>query len=316
MKYRKLGNSGLKVSEISLGSWLTYGNSTDGKTTFEIVDAAMNAGINFFDTANVYSKGAAEVLVGEALRRYPRESYVLATKVWNRMGDFPNGSGLSRKHIFWQIDESLKRTGLDYIDLYYCHNFDTETPIEETMRAFDDLIRAGKILYIGVSNWNSTQIAEAIRAADRYLLDRIIASQPMYNMLNRNIESELLPFCEANGISQAVYCPLAQGILTGKYKKGREIPKDSRAADPKSNDFISRLLNDDTLEKTEKLESVAEKLGIKLSHLALAWILRQSGVASCIVGATKVTQLAENIAASDVLLDAKTLDEISQVLDN
>ena len=315
MKYRKLGRSGLRVSEISLGSWLTYGNSTDKKAAIEVIDQAYELGVNFFDTANVYAHGRAEEIVGEALSKYPRNSYVLASKVWGPMGEGPNDKGLSRKHITEQTDASLKRLGHDYIDIYYCHRFDPDTDLYETLRAFDDLITRGKILYMGVSNWSALEISSALAIADKYLLDRMIVSQPIYNMFSRQIEGELLPFSEANGISQAVYSPLAQGVLTGKYLPGEEAPQKSRAKDPNSNTFIARFMQEDRLVKAEKLNLIASRLDLKLSNLALAWILRQKGVASAIVGASRREQIIENTAASGISLDDETLMDIEAVLE-
>jgi voltage-dependent potassium channel beta subunit len=314
MKYRKLGRTGLKVSEISLGSWLTYGNSTEKETAIKTIDKAYELGINSFDTANVYAKGEAEKIVGEALRRYPRESYVLATKVFWPMGDGPNDRGLSRKHVFEQLHASLKRLNLDYVDIYYCHRYDPETPVDETLRTIDDLVRQGKVLYVGVSEWTAQQIQEALGTADKYLLDRIVVNQPVYNMFNRYIEKEVIPVCEQNGISQIVFSPLAQGVLTGKYKRGEKLPEGSRAADPKSNTFIKDLLKDEVLIKVEQLQNIANELGIKLSQLALAWVLRQPNVASALIGASKPEQVEENVKAVDVDLPEEVIEKIEEIL--
>jgi voltage-dependent potassium channel beta subunit len=313
MNYRKLGKSGLKVSEISLGSWLTYGNSTEKETAVKTIDQAYELGINFFDTANVYAKGAAEIIVGDALKKYPRESYVLATKVFWPMGEGPNDRGLSRKHVYEQAHASLKRLGVDYIDIYYCHRYDPETPVEETLRIIDDLIRQGKILYAGVSEWTAAQIQEAIRISDKYLLDRIIVNQPLYNMINRNIETEVMPVCEKNGISQVTFSPLAQGVLTGKYKDVNNLPEGTRATDVRANQFINRYLNNAVLNKVSDLNKISDALGITMSQLALAWILRQPNVASALVGASKPEQIIENVKASEIVLTAdviKTIDDI------
>jgi voltage-dependent potassium channel beta subunit len=314
MKYRKLGRTGLKVSEISLGSWLTYGNSTEKETAIKTIDKAYELGINSFDTANVYAKGEAEKIVGEALRRYPRESYVLATKVFWPMGDGPNDRGLSRKHVFEQLHASLKRLNLDYVDIYYCHRYDPETPIDETLRTIDDLVRQGKVLYVGVSEWTAQQIQEALGTADKYLLDRIVVNQPVYNMFNRYIEKEVIPVCEQNGISQIVFSPLAQGVLTGKYKRGEKLPEGSRAVDPKSNTFIKDLLKDEVLIKVEQLQNIANELRIKLSQLALAWVLRQPNVASALIGASKPEQVEENVKAVDVDLPEEVIEKIEEIL--
>jgi len=316
MNYRRLGKTGLKVSEISLGSWLTYGDSVERDRAIQTIDKAYDLGVNFFDTANVYNRGEAEIVVGEALRKYPRDSYVLATKVFGQMGDGPNDKGLSRKHIFEQLHASLDRLGHDYVDIYYCHRYDQDTPVEETLRAIDDLIRQGKILYAGVSEWTAAQIEEAVRIADRRLLDRIVVNQPVYNMLNRYIEKEVIPVSEKNGMGQVVFSPLAQGVLTGKYKKGFDFPEGSRATNPNQSKFVERFLTDDMLDKVAKLEGIANEYDIKLSQLALAWILRQNNVASALIGASKAEQVEENIRAIDVDITESTLKEIDQILEN
>lgn len=312
MKYRKLGRTGLKVSEISLGSWLTYGASVDKATAEKTIDQAYELGINFFDTANVYALGEAEKIVGEALRKYPRESYVVATKVYWPMGEGPNDRGLSRKHVYEQANASLKRLGLDYVDIYYCHRYDPETPVDETLRTIDDLVRQGKVLYVGVSEWTAAQIQEALQTADRYLLDRIVVNQPIYNMLNRYIEKEVIPLSERNGISQVVFSPLAQGVLTGKYKRGQQPPEDSRAV--KVNSSVGKMLTDDVFDKVEKLGQIAGELGISLPQLALAWVLRQPNVASALIGASRPEQVVENVKAIDVTLSEDVLQRIEDIL--
>lgn len=314
MKYRKLGRTGLKVSEISLGSWLTYGNSTGKDTAVQVIDKAYELGINSFDTANVYATGEAEKIVGEALRKYPRESYVLATKVFWPMGDGVNDKGLSRKHVFEQANASLKRLGLDYVDIYYCHRYDPETPIDETLRTIEDLVRQGKVLYVGVSEWTAAQIQEGLGTADHYLLDRIVVNQPQYSMLYRHIEAEVLPLSEKNGISQIVFSPLAQGVLTGKYKKGASLPQGSRATDPSSNMWINNFLTEDILDRVDKLDGVAKEMGVQLSHLALAWVLRHPSVASALVGASRPEQIEENAKASGIELPEDVLARIDQIL--
>ena len=218
MKYRRLGKSGLKVSEISLGSWLTYGKTVEDDTAVKTIRRAYELGINSFDSANVYEQGQGEKVMAKALSVFPRESYVITTKAFWPMGDGPNDRGLSRKHVFEQLHASLKRMELDYVDIFYCHRYDPETPVEETLRTIDDMIRQGKVLYAGVSEWSAAQIEEAIAVADRYLLDRIVVNQPVYNMLNRYIEPEIIPVSEKYGIGQIVFSPLAQGLLTGKYR--------------------------------------------------------------------------------------------------
>lgn len=314
MLYRNLGGSGLKVSEISLGSWLTYGGYVEKQNAIDTVRFAYESGINFFDTANVYMRGESEKVVGEALRDYRRDSYVLATKVWGQMGDGPNDRGLSRKHIIEQCDASLKRLGMDYIDLYYCHSFDPSTPIEESLRAMDDLVRQGKVLYVGVSNWTAVQMTEAIQIADRRLLDRIVASQPPYSMLKREIEREIIPVGLKYGIGQVVYSPLAQGVLTGKYKSADNVPPDSRAGNERGSQAIKRYLSDENLARVGRLTDIANELGITMSQLALAWVLRQSNVSSAIIGASRVEQVEQNVKASGIVLSAEILEKIEAIL--
>ena len=314
MEYRRLGRSGLKVSEISLGSWLTYGNSTEKDMATQVIDKAYELGINSFDTANMYALGEAEKIVGEALAKYPRESFVLATKVFWPMGAGPNDRGLSRKHVFEQLHASLKRLNVDYVDIYYCHRYDPETPVDETLRTIDDMVRQGKVLYVGVSEWTAAQIVEGLGTADRYLLDRIVVNQPQYNMFHRYIEDDVLPTSVKNGISQIVFSPLAQGVLTGKYRRGQSLPEGSRATDPKSNMFMSSYLEDEVLGKVEKLIEIAEGLNLSLSQLAIAWILRQPGVASALVGASKPHQIEENVKASGVKLSEEIIHAIEDIL--
>jgi aryl-alcohol dehydrogenase-like predicted oxidoreductase len=312
MQYRRLGSTGLKVSEISLGSWLTYGGYVEEQNATATIDKAFELGINFFDTANVYIRGEAEKVVGKALSKYDRSSYVLATKVFGKMGDGPNDQGLSRKHIIEQCDASLKRLGLDYIDIYYCHRYHQETPLEETLRALDDLVRQGKVLYLGVSEWTAEQITEAVHLADKKLLDRIVVNQPNYSMLHRNIENEIIPVAEKHGIGQVVFSPLAQGVLTGKYKKGEDAPAGTRAAQQNIN--LAHMLTDQNLDKVEQLKGIAAEENLKLTQLAIAWILRQKNVASALVGASRPEQLEENAKASGVNLSAETLEKIELIL--
>ncbi|SET17719.1 voltage-dependent potassium channel beta subunit, animal [Salinibacillus kushneri] len=315
MEYRKLGRTGLKVSEISLGSWLTYGNSIEKDTATKVIDKAYELGINSFDTANFYAAGEAEKIVGDALSKYPRESFVLATKVFWPMGEGPNDRGLSRKHVFEQLHASLRRLKMDYVDIYYCHRYDPETPVDETLRTIDDMVRQGKVLYVGVSEWTAAQIVEALGVSDRYLLDRIVVNQPQYNMLHRYIEKDVLPTSEKNGMSQIVFSPLAQGVLTGKYRRGESLPEGSRATNPKSkNKIINTYLEDEVLKKVEKLESVAKGLDLSLSQLAIAWILRQPGIASALVGASKPHQIEENVKASGVKLSEESISAIEDIL--
>ncbi|MFC0212402.1 aldo/keto reductase family protein [Paenibacillus chartarius] len=311
MQYRKLGRTGLKVSEISLGSWLTYGGYVEQDNAVTSIHKAYELGINFFDTANVYERGAAEVVVGEALKQYPRDSYVLATKVFGQMGDGPNDRGLSRKHVMEQCHASLKRLGTDYVDIYYCHRFDPETPIEETLRTIDDLVRQGKVLYVGVSEWTAAQMTEALAVADKYLLDRIVVNQPVYNMFNRYIEKEIIPLGQSKGIGQVVFSPLAQGLLSGKYKSVTDIPQDSRAA---KKEGMRKNITAEKIEKVNQLSGIADELGISVGQLALAWILRQPNVASALIGASRPEQVEENAKASGIVLQPEVLERIESVI--
>ncbi len=314
MQYRRLGRSGLQVSEVSLGSWLTYGRSVDDRTARQVLHRAFELGVNFFDTANVYGRGAAEEAVGRALRELPRDEYVLGTKCCFPMGEKPNQSGLSRKHILHQADASLRRLGLDYVDLYQAHRFDDESPLEETLRAFDDLVRAGKVRYVGVSMWSADQMIEAHAVAEKLRLDKIVSNQPVYNMLNRQIEGDVLATCQDLGIGQVVYSPLAQGVLTGKYGRG-QVPPGSRASEPhKQGRFMGKYLSEATLERVECLRPIACELGMTMAQLALAWCLRQRGVASVICGATKAEQIEDNAGASGKAIPEDALRRIDEIL--
>jgi aryl-alcohol dehydrogenase-like predicted oxidoreductase len=302
VNYRLLGRSGVKVSEISLGSWLTYGGSVAQERAQACIHKAYELGINFFDTANVYMRGAAEEIVGRALNGFERDSYFLATKVYFPMGEGPNDRGLSRKHITEQCHASLKRLGVDYVDLYQCHRYDEDTPLEETLRALDDLVRQGKVLYVGVSEWRADQIADALRLAKEMNLDRIVSNQPRYNMIQRQIEAEIIPLCEREGVGQMVFSPLAQGVLTGKYLPG-EVPKEgTRAADSESNRFMQQLMNKEVLSAVNKLRSVASDAGLSMSQLALAWILGHENVSSAIIGASRPEQVEDYAEAAEVRL--------------
>ncbi|HEU5138501.1 MAG TPA: aldo/keto reductase family protein [Bacillales bacterium] len=309
-----MGNSGVKVSEVGLGSWLTYGETVGQNTAEDCIHKAYELGVNFFDTANVYNQGEAEKVVGKAIKSFSRDSYVLASKVYFPMGDGPNDRGLSRKHIMEQCDASLQRLGVDYLDLYQCHRFDEESPTEETLMALDDLVRQGKILYYGVSEWSAAQITDAVHITKERNLHPLVSNQPVYNMINRYIEKEVLPVSEENGIGQVVFSPLAQGVLTGKYKPGQEVPADSRAANDQIGKFVERYLKDDLLEGVARLEGIAGDLGVKLSQLAVAWILRQPGVSSAIVGASRPSQVEENVKAADVELTDDVLEQIESIL--
>jgi Predicted oxidoreductases (related to aryl-alcohol dehydrogenases) len=313
IQYRKLGASGLKVSEISLGSWLTYGGYVERENAVLSIRKAYELGVNFFDTANVYAKGEAERVVGETLRDYSRESYVLATKVYGKIGDGPNDRGLSRKHVIESANASLQRLGLDYVDVLYSHRFDAETPLEETLRAFDDLVRQGKVLYIGVSEWTAAQITEAFAIADQYLLDRIVVNQPIYNLFERYIEKEIIPLGQRKGFGQVVFSPLAQGLLTGKYSSNAQVPADSRAA---KHDNFKNKITEEKIAKVEQLQAVARELDITVGQLSLAWILRQPNVSSALVGASRPEQVEENVKASGIVLDEGTLKRIADIIEN
>lgn len=315
MNYRKLGKYGVKVSEIGLGSWLTYGGATEDDAATACIEKAYDLGINFFDTANVYARGKSEEVVGRALKAYRRDSYVLATKVYFPMGDGPNDRGLSRKHIFEQCHLSLRRLGMDYIDLYQCHRYDTETPLEETLTALDDLARQGKILYYGVSEWNAAQISDAVRLTRERGLHPVASNQPRYSALARGWEREVFPLCEREGIGQVVFSPLAQGLLTGKYKPGQPLPEGSRAADPKQNMFLNKgELDQALLEKIQKLVPIAERNGLTLSQLALAWCLRLPVISSLIIGASRPGQVEDNAGASGVTLSPEDIAAIESAL--
>ena len=314
MKYRRLGNAGVKLSEIGLGGWLTFGHVATEQTGLNLIDKAFECGINFFDTANVYATGACETMWGKLLNEYSRSSYVLASKVFFPMGDGPNDRGLSRKHIMEQCEASLKRLNTDYIDLYQCHRYDDETPLEETIRAMDDLIHQGKILYWGFSCWPADKIHSTMEiCGDR--LYAPVSSQPHYNMLMRDIESEVLPACNEHGIGQVLFSPLEQGLLTGKYKPGQPLPQDSRAVDDRQNQWIKDLAADQrTLDHINQLYPVAEEAGCTLSQLSLAWILQKTGVTSCITGATRPAQIEENSRASGIKLSQEQLERIDEII--
>lgn len=317
MQYRRLGNTGLKVSEISLGSWLTYGTSVELERATSCVRQAYDLGINFFDSSDIYGHrpGEGEESLAGALRSYPRHSYVLATKVFWPVGPGPNDRGLSRKHVMEACHASLKRLGTDYVDLYYCHRFDPETPLEETLHALEDLVRQGKALYIGFSMWSAAQIAEAIGIQKARNWTKFVVSQPVYNILSREIEREVMPLCAREGVGQVVFSPLAQGVLTGKYRLGQTPPAESRATDPKVNQWVTKMLSDEqTLGRVERLIPIAEELGVKLSHLAIAWTLRRPEVSSALIGATRPEQVAENVKALNIKLTPDVVAAIDQAV--
>jgi aryl-alcohol dehydrogenase-like predicted oxidoreductase len=316
VEYRRLGRSGVKVSEISLGSWLTYGGSVAEERAQACIYKAYELGINFFDTANVYMRGTAEEIVGRALKGFERDSYFLATKVYFPMGEGPNDRGLSRKHITEQCHASLTRLGVDYVDLYQCHRYDEDTPLEETLRVLDDLIRQGKVLYVGVSEWTADQIADALRLAKEMNLDKIVSNQPRYNMIQRQIEAEIIPLCEREGVGQVVFSSLAQGVLTGKYRPGEAPEQGTRAADPESNRFMQELMNEEVLSAVEKLGSVASDAGLSMSQLALAWVLQRDNVSSAIIGASRPEQVEDNAKAAGVRLSSDVVSEIDGILED
>lgn len=315
MQYRNLGRSGVKVSEVALGSWITYGGATENDVARACIERAYDLGINFFDTANAYARGESEKVVGAALKPYPRDSFVLATKVYFPMGEGPNDRGLSRKHIFEQAHLSLHRLQTDYIDLYQCHRYDETVPLEETLSALNDLVKQGKVLYVGVSQWSAGQIQDALDIAQERGFDRIVSNQPYYNAIGRDLEKEVLPLCERQCIGQVVYSPLAQGVLTGKYKPGQELPEGSRAADPKQNQFLNGgKLDQDVLERVQKLQPLAEGNNVSLAQLALAWCLRKPIVSSVIIGASRPDQVDDNASASGVNLGEDVLKEMDSIL--
>jgi len=315
MKYRNLGKWGLKVSEIALGSWVTDLSGTAAEQTAkETVNAAFDLGVNFFDCSDSYSGGAAEKFFGKVLNEHPHSEYVVSSKVFFPSGRGANEWGLSRKHIIEQLDKSLKNLQVDYIDLYFCHRFDPTTPIEETMQTLSDMVAAGKILYIGVSEWSPVQITEAISAIKENNLRPLSVIQPQYNMVDRYIEDEIMSICNKNGIGITPFSPLAQGLLTGKYRKGQPLPDGSRAT-WQADKQINNLLTDENIEKVERLLPLAESLNVPLSVLALAWILRREEISSVITGASRPAQLVTNAKASGLEIPADILHEIESILD-
>jgi aryl-alcohol dehydrogenase-like predicted oxidoreductase len=309
VQQRALGSSGISVSEISLGSWLTYSGGVERETARSCINAAFDAGINFIDTANIYGRGAAETLLGEALREHDRSSYVLATKLYFPMSD--SDRGLSAAQIHKQIDASLQRLQTDYVDLYQCHRHDDEVPLAETMGALGEVVRAGKARHIGFSEWPVEEIEASLRVPGA---PRWASSQPQYSMLWRVPEAELIPLCERERISQIVWSPLGQGVLTGKYRPGQAPPPDTRAGSETMSGFISRLMEPRVLEAVQRLVALAEQAGMTMSTLALAWVLRQPNVASAIVGASRPEQVHANAAASGTVLSADTLAAIDAAL--
>ena len=315
MQYRRLGSTGMYVSEITYGNWITHGSQVEEQAAIKCVRAALDLGITTLDTADVYAGTRAESVMGRALKGIKRESYELFTKVYWPTGTGKNDRGLSRKHIMESCNASLKRLKTDYVDLYQAHRFDYETPLEETLGAFDDLIRSGKVLYIGFSEWTAEQIASALRIQDQKGYYRFISSQPQYSMLWRVIESQVVPLSEKEGIGQIVWSPIAQGVLTGKYLPGKKAPAGSRATDKKGGaNMISGFMKDEILTKVQKLIPIAAKVDLSPAQLAIAWVLQNPNVSSAIIGATKPSQIKENVKAAGVKLDKSIMAEIDTVL--
>lgn len=310
MHYRQLGSSDLQVSEISLGSWLTYGVGVEAEKARACLDAAFDSGINFIDTANVYGRGAAETFLGEALSERPRDSYVLATKVYFPMSD--TDRGLSRAQIEKELDASLRRLRTDHVDLYQCHRFDEETPLEETMEALSAAVRSGKVRYIGFSEWPAEAIAAALEIAG---VERFVSSQPQYSLLWRKPEEEIIALCAANGISQIVWSPLGQGVLSGKYSPEAPPPSGSRATSEEMGGFLGRLMRPEVLEAVQDLRPIAAEAGLSLAQFALAWVLREPNVASAIIGASRPEQVHENAAASDARVDPALFARAESILE-
>ncbi len=314
MEHRHLGRSGLLVSEMAYGNWITHASQVANDQAIACVHAALDAGITTFDTADVYAATEAEKVMGEALKGQRREGLEIFTKVYWPTGPGRNDRGLSRKHIIESCHGSLRRLGVDYIDLYQAHRFDYSTPLEETLRAFDDLVRSGKVLYVGVSEWRAEEIEGAVKMADQLGFDRIISNQPQYSMLWRVIEKEVVKTSKKYGVGQIVWSPLAQGVLTGKYKVGQEPPSGSRATNPEGANFISQWLRDDVLAKVAALAPIAADLDLSTAQLSLAWVLQNEAVSAAIIGATRPEQVAENVKASGITLDPSVMSAIDKVL--
>ncbi|MDQ3020736.1 MAG: aldo/keto reductase family protein [Bacteroidota bacterium] len=313
MKYRRLGKCGSKVSVIGFGSWLTIGGSVEKRSGAKLIEHAFEKGVNFFDTADVYSNGKAEKFFGKTLKQFKRQDLFIASKCYWPMTAMPNDRGLSRKHIFESVHNSLQNLKTDYIDLYQCHRYDIETPVEETCRAFNTLIEQGKILYWGVSEWTSEQIKEAVTICENFYLHKPVSDQPQYSLLAREIETNgVRDYCQKQSIGLVVWSPLAQGVLTGKYNK-KIIDKDSRLSDKKNNVFVKKLASEENLQKVGKLISIANDLKTSVSNLSLAWCLRKEIVASAITSATKETQLKENLKAAELELSDDVLNKIEEI---
>ena len=314
MEYRALGRSGLKISEIAYGNWITHGSQVEEDAARACVQAALDAGVTTFDTADVYAGTRAEQVLGRALHGLRRESIEIFTKVYWPTGPGPNDRGLSRKHIMESAHASLRRLQTDYLDLYQAHRYDHETPLEETLRAFDDLVRQGKVLYAGVSEWRAEEIAEAVKTAGELGLDRVVSNQPQYNMLWRVIESEVIPLCQEAGIGQIAWSPIGQGVLTGKYLPGDQPPAGSRATEPGAAGDMEDYLTDRILDRVARLRPVAAEAGLSLAQLAVAWVLQNPAVSAAIIGASRPEQVRENVRASGVRLDPALLRQIDDIL--
>jgi aryl-alcohol dehydrogenase-like predicted oxidoreductase len=312
MQYRQLGSSDLKVSEISLGSWLTFGVGVEAEKARAVVDKAFDLEINFIDTANIYGRGAAESFLGEALKDRARDSYVLATKLFGDMGG--DDQGLSRAQVFKQIDASLARLKTDYVDLYQCHRYDVNTPLEETLQALTEVVKSGKARWIGFSEWSPAQIEAALKLAEETGVEKFVSSQPQYSLLYRLPEKKVIPICAANGVSQIVWSPLGQGVLTGKYDPNSPPPAGTRATSDQMSGFISRLMQKPTLEAVQKLKPLAAEAGLTMGQFALAWVLREPNVASAIVGASRPEQLEENAGASGASVDPALFAKAEEIL--
>ncbi|KGA19210.1 aldo/keto reductase [freshwater metagenome] len=315
MEYRHLGSTGMYVSEISYGNWITHGSQVEQDAAIKCVKTALDVGITTFDTADAYAGTRAETVLGKALKGVRRESYELFTKVYWPTGGGKNDRGLSRKHIMESCHASLKRLNVENIDLYQMHRFDVETPLEESLQAFEDLIRQGKVNYIGFSEWTAKQISAALKIQDQRGYSRFVSSQPQYSALWRIIEAEVVPLSRKEGIGQIVWSPVTQGVLTGKYKPGGKLPAGSRATDKKSGaGMISRWMRDDVLEAVQKLAPIADSVGLTMSQLAIAWVLQNDNVSSAIMGATKPSQVKENVKAAGVKLDSSVMTAIDNAL--
>lgn len=315
MEYRHLGRYGVRVSAIALGSWLTYGHKTDEEEAIACVRRAFQLGVNLFDTADVYARGRAEEVLGKALAPLPRHEYLVATKAYFPVGDGPNDRGLSRKHVIEQVYSSLRRLDLDYVDLFQCHRFDEETPIDETLRAIDDLISSGDVLYGGVSEWSADNLADGLRVGRELGLRPLVSNQPQYNLLQRRIETNgVMELCDREGLGLLTFSPLAQGVLTGKYTSVEDVPPDSRAADPTGASFMRRWLTEENVAKAGALKAVAEAADLSLPRVAIAWCLRRPEVSSVIIGASKVEHVEENVSAVELTLDDDVLAAIDRAL--